>query len=88
MSVIPLVICLCGVCASVKLKVQLSVPGHQLGSFFNLLLECGEEVIDRATYFDARQKAGLVAYTSTTSKLLEMLPGRSSTAVALSKWQQ
>ena len=87
MSVVPLVVRLSSVGAPMELKVQLTVPGHELGTLFDLLLEGGKEVIDRTTDLDARQKPSLVTDATASSELLQMLPGRASTTIAFSKWQ-
>lgn len=46
LAVVPLVVGLCGVCASMKFKVELTIPSHKLESFFDSLLQASEEVVD------------------------------------------
>lgn len=46
LAVVPLVVGLRGVCASVELKVEFTIPSHKFQSFFNSLLQTSEEVID------------------------------------------
>lgn len=45
-AVVPLVIGLRGVGASMKFKVEFTVPSHKIESVFNSLLQASEEVVD------------------------------------------
>jgi len=54
-AIVALVVCLGGVGASMKLKVELAVPSREFGSVLGFLFEPGEEVVHRITHLDARK---------------------------------
>lgn len=83
--VVEFVVGLGGVCATVQLKVELAIPCHEGRC---LAFQSLKEVVDRVTQVDAREEADGVADAAATPQLFEMLPGRATAAVTLSKDEQ
>jgi len=46
LAVVPLVVGLSGVCASVEFEVEFTIPSHKFESFFDSLLQTSEEVVN------------------------------------------
>ncbi|KAG9967216.1 putative alpha-mannosidase I, partial [Aureobasidium melanogenum] len=85
LAVVALVVGLCRVRASVEFEVEFTIPSHKFKTFFDPFLKASKEVIDRITHLDTRQETDLVAHATASSKLLDMLPGRATTTISLSK---
>lgn len=85
MTVVLLVVGLSGVCTPVKLKVKLTIPCRKLGAFLGSLLELDKEIIHRISHFEAGESTISISYTTTPSKLLEMLPCGSASSVSFPK---
>jgi len=60
-SVVALVVGLSCVCASVQLKIQLTLPGYKLRAVLSLLFETCKEIVHGVSSLDVRQKTNLIA---------------------------